>query len=269
MVDPVSATVVGGGLAVLASKDLLNKLLGPSADYIGGEAKNFVEKQHHNVNRIFRSALTKLGDKADQPGTVAPRVLKNVLDEARFCEDELAAEYFGGILASSRTKEGRDDRGVAIAQVVKGLSVYQIRTHYIFYRIVKSLFDGSGLNLQVPSEARQASVLLPHSVWVDAMGFSKHEDDHLVANHVALSLKRLDLIAHAAWGSEDFLKSEGLREVDSDGVVFAPTGFGAELFQWAHGRGDLSPAQLLDESVTLPDQAGIVIPDGARPSREK
>ena len=42
MVDPNA--LIGGGLAALASKDLLTKLLGPTADYIGGEIKDLVEK---------------------------------------------------------------------------------------------------------------------------------------------------------------------------------------------------------------------------------
>ncbi|MDX8128321.1 hypothetical protein QLH52_13575 [Methylomonas sp. OY6] len=43
---------VGTGLAVLGSKEILDKLLGPSADYIGNETKNLIAKC--NINLGFR-----------------------------------------------------------------------------------------------------------------------------------------------------------------------------------------------------------------------
>jgi hypothetical protein len=77
MPDPV--TTVGAGLVVLGSKDLLGKLLGPAADYIGGEIKGFVEKCNINIDNIFSKATNKLGPKLNDPGVVNPRVLKHVL----------------------------------------------------------------------------------------------------------------------------------------------------------------------------------------------
>jgi len=47
MIDPYTAA--GGGLALMASKDLLTKLLGPAAEYIGGEIKGLVEKCNFNI----------------------------------------------------------------------------------------------------------------------------------------------------------------------------------------------------------------------------
>jgi hypothetical protein len=37
-------------------------------------------------------------------------VFKQIWDEGRFIEDELAVEYFGGLLASARPPDGKDDR---------------------------------------------------------------------------------------------------------------------------------------------------------------
>jgi hypothetical protein len=86
-IDPETAKVaIGGGLAVLGSKDLLLKILGPSADYVGGEVKNFVEKCNINLDGIFSRAARKLGDRIDEPGSVSPRVLKDIMDEGRFCD---------------------------------------------------------------------------------------------------------------------------------------------------------------------------------------
>ncbi len=110
MVDPNSIepnTVVGAGLLALASKDTLNRLLGPTADYIGGEIRGLAEKCNINLGCIVRRAVKKLGRKIDEPGAVNSRVLRQVWSEGRFIEDELVAEYFGGLLASSRSASGQ------------------------------------------------------------------------------------------------------------------------------------------------------------------
>ena len=116
---PDSLTTLGTGLVVLGSKDILTKMLGPSAEYIGEVTKGLVEKCNINLDNIFSKAKRRLGNKIEDPGIVNPRVLKHVLDEGRFCEDELTAEYYGGLLASSRTKEGRDDRASRSLNVLK------------------------------------------------------------------------------------------------------------------------------------------------------
>lgn len=105
--DPI--TTVGTGLAVIGSKDVLVKILGPTADYVGGEVKNFVQKCNVNLDNIFVRAQKKLGSRIDEPGAVSPRVLKHVLDEGRFCEDSIVADYYGGVLASSKSEVNRDD----------------------------------------------------------------------------------------------------------------------------------------------------------------
>ncbi len=117
MTDP--STDLGAGLAVLASKDLITKLLGPTAEYIGGELRHLAEKANLNLDSIFNRAMRKLGNKIDTPGSVSPRVLKHVWDEGRFVEDELAAEYFGGLMASARSPDGKDDRVLSLRAHLK------------------------------------------------------------------------------------------------------------------------------------------------------
>ncbi len=84
---------VGTGLAVLGSKEILDKLLGPSADYIGNETKNLIAKCNINLDNIFTIAKKKTGSQLEDGSSVNPRVLKHIIDEGRFCEDELTAEY--------------------------------------------------------------------------------------------------------------------------------------------------------------------------------
>jgi len=270
MVDPVSTgAALGAGLAVLGSKDLLNKLLGPTCDYLGEQTKDFVRKRHENVAKIFQVALRKLGNRIDAPGQVNPRVLKHVLDDGEFCEDSLVADYFGGILASSRTEDGRDDRGVTFAALVKEMSAYQIRLHYIFYRIVKQLFDGKGYNLQDGADQAKMKTFIPCSVFATAMDLSQTEDPDIIIPHCVLGLRRHALIGpRYVWtvGDPQHIRRFH-KDAESDGLLLLPSGLGAELFLWVHGFSNVGPFALLNRQISLDDETVISIPDGATPAR--
>src|SRR5262245_36922667 len=123
---------IGTGLSIVGSAKLLEKLLGPTAEYIGEGVKSWTERRVANVDRILHKAATKLGGKIDQPGIVPARVVCGILDKGSFCEDELCAEYFGGVLASSKSGSPRDDRGASYAALLGRLSTYQIRRIIVF-----------------------------------------------------------------------------------------------------------------------------------------
>lgn len=243
------ATAVGTGAAVLGSKELLGKLLGPTADYLGGEIKNFAQKCNVNLDNIFRKATRKLGSKLDQPGGVNPRVLKHVVDEGRFCEDELTAEYYGGILASARTPEGRDDRGVALLAVVKDLSVYQLRFHFLAYWLVNQHFRGQQHNLADVHELLKLEMYVPASVYLVAMAFSPSEDMPAILMHTLSGLNKHKLIGDNSSGPADVLQKQ-CKYIQNSGIIFSPTLPGAELFLWAVGVQGASGTELLNVEVT-------------------
>jgi len=119
---PSLGLAIGG---ILASKDLLNKLLGPTAEYLGENLKGVVERSAKNTARILQVAYGKLKDRLGDNGQVPPRVLKGVIDEGRFVEDALATEYFGGLLASSRSETG-DDTVLPYVNLVKSMPLIQL-----------------------------------------------------------------------------------------------------------------------------------------------
>ena len=100
MVEPITTVGLGAAAAYL-TKDGIAKLLGPTAEYLGDGLRDYTKRRAENISRIFQKASEKLGNRIETPGEVPPRVLKAVLNEGSFCDDELAAEYFGGVLASS------------------------------------------------------------------------------------------------------------------------------------------------------------------------
>ncbi len=274
MVDPNA--LVGGGLAALASKDVLTKLLGPTAEYIGGEIEGLVEKCNINIGDIFLKAYHKLGGRVEQPGAVNPRVLKNVFEDGKFCEDELSKEYFAGVLASSRTKDGKDDRGVTNAKLVSNLSSYQIRTHYIFYTLLRRTFLPYGSVISPGTHRGVMIIYIPSKTYYTAMEplllASEDSDNISVLAHSINGLRRNDLIEDKyTYGSPEHFAQQRIRVNAQDfvvdekvlcehGISFQPTPSGMELYLWAHGLGDRNHFCFLDESLILEPVEEVQLP---------
>ena len=140
--EPVT-TVGLSAIGAYLAKDRVAKLLGPTAEYLGEGIRDLTQRRVESIGRMFSNASKKLGGNLERPGEVPPTVLRTVLNEASYREDSLSIEYVGGVLASSRTERGRDDRGARMIKVVEGLTSYQMRTHYLVYSSLSRLFSGS------------------------------------------------------------------------------------------------------------------------------
>jgi hypothetical protein len=254
---------LGTGLALLGSAKILEKLLGPTADYIGSGAKDWAQRRQENVGRIFKKAAKKLGPKMDTSGSVPPRVVEGVVNGGSFCDDELGAEYFGGVLASSRSESPRDDRGAVLNALISRLSTYQLRTHYIIYSVVRKLFMGKGLTLGMRDRPK-LEIFLPFGVYASAMEFSADELVQAVAmlEHVFFGLDRESLVDSFMYGAQDALE-ERYAGVSSEGILCVPTVLGAELFLRAHGHASMSASDLLDPTKSFEIDKSVAIPDGA------
>jgi hypothetical protein len=261
------------GLVILGtaigSAKVVEKILGPTADYIGGGLKNWTERRVHNVGRIFEKARNFLGDKINDEGSVPPKVLKGILDEGSFCEDELAAEYFGGVLASSRSEISRDDRGAAFVSLISRLTTYQIRAHCFFYNIVKLIFDGHSINLLTSEGRRELETYIPVGSWVAAMEFSDKEDVGSILNHVMFGLVREGLIEqNFRFGPANEMK-RFVGELASAGILFQPSALGVELFHWAYGKGNVSTSKFLDPTTTFTSNVKIKTLPGFKSTKKK
>lgn len=116
-----------------------------------------------------------LGPKIESPGRVSPRILKRIIDEGAFCEDELALEYFGGVLASSRNSDLRDDRGLTFLSLIESMSSYQIRTHYIFYTILRKKCVGMHINFEDNNWFKKIQVFIPYEEFLNSMDLELHD----------------------------------------------------------------------------------------------
>lgn len=247
--EPVTSIGLGAIAAYLA-KDGVAKLLGPTADYLGEGLKNLTQRRVESIGQIFANASAKLGNRLDQPGQVPARVLKAVLNEGSYCEDPVALEYFGGVLASSRTERGRDDRGARMAKLIDNLSAYQLRTHYLLYSTISILFAQSGRRFATDEDRAQMQTFIPFQGYVASMGFSEDElSNPQIMQHIWHGLSSDDLI-EGRWqfGNQLSLRPIFARAPD-DGIVFHPSSLGAELFLWAFGHGHVPIEHLLSGSL--------------------
>ena len=226
--------IVGLGTGVVASK-----ILGPTADYLGDKLKELTKKRLENTDRIFLKAEKKLGDKLDRPGQVPPKVLKTIINEGSYSDDDITIEYFGGVLASSRTEISRDDRGSRLVKMIDNMSTYQIRSHYLIYSTISELFSNSENSFRLSENRNKMQLFVPIQDYVTAMEFTQKEwNNRQILSHIFHGLHADGLIGND-WG---FGNPESLKNIfsnaPSDGIVCIPSALGAELLLWAFGHGD-------------------------------
>lgn len=238
--EPIT-TLGLGAIAAYLGKDGLQKLLGPTADYLGAGIRDFTKKRVENIGRIFQKADERLGEKRETPGSVPPKVLKTVINDGSYNDDSIAVEYFGGVLASSRTEIGRDDRGARMAKLVDDLSTYQLRTHYLIYSNIKEIFSTKNYQFNM-NDRPKMEIFFPNPQYVQAMGFSSEEISKFdpLLRHTFFGLANDGLIEYDfQYGPKESISSR-FKGATYGGVVCSPSALGAELFLWAFGEGDKS-----------------------------
>jgi hypothetical protein len=255
-IDPLAIFGAIGGA------QLVVKVLGPSAEYLGTNLKELMEKRQKNTKRILENAEKKLGDKANKEGQVSPRVIKEVLDEGSFREDDIGIEYFGGVLASSRTDSNRDDRGIVMMKLISSLSTYQLQTHYMIYKSIKSLLDGFSINFGTGNERRKARVFIPLSSYMGGIGITGYEAEKFdtILSHSMVGLSRESLLEgyEYSYTVEGFNLNDSIKNsIDEGGLLVVPSALGVELFLSANGLADLHPIRLLDKSTIIRPLEGV------------
>lgn len=257
-------SVAGGVLAsAVAGKDLLNRFLGPTADYLGNQTKDLVEKSVNNVNRVFRRAIEKTGAGISHSGQVNPRVFKEVCAEAPFLEDEFVAEYFGGVLASARTVDGKDDSAIPHIHLVKSLSSLQIRLHFTIYASLSNL-----LHVRQPNEkwsdhvVSLASVGLSHAVSDKNTTVSPSEI--LFALRGLIDSKLLSSVIAFDFDDVQFFEGFDRDSHKPNTIAVMPTEKGASLFLRALGLKGLHPEVIssvcVERSVTSELMSQLQLP---------
>lgn len=245
---------------VTAAK-LTYDVLGPTAKILGKQLGEWTGAALKNGERVLTWAFKRLGNLIPVDRGVPSRIAKTIVMEAPFCEDELAAAYFGGVLASSWSGIDRDDRGQTYLMQLTRMSTYQVRAHYVFYQVATKLLEGKLKSLRDNESLFGQSIGIPEASFKGAMGFSLNEEKKMgvLVYHAMTGLEREGLIS-SNWALGGY-KTSNLAVSSSTRawLSFEATRPGIELLAWAYGKCDLGWVECFDGGHFQP-VPGIEVP---------
>ena len=221
------------GIAAALGVKLAYDVCGPTAKYLGGKTCDLAKEGISNIKRVFKSAQQKLKSSRTSDGQVSPRVLRHVIPEAFFTDDELAAEYLGGVLASSKSGISSDDRAVPYLALVSQLSTYQLRTHCIAYTSILNSKKIDDRHIQNWFLNYDVTIILDECDYYNAMSLADSESPHVFADHAFIGLEANALLSGGKEGCITDKKRKPVQNIR----YFYPSRQGIELFLWAHGVG--------------------------------
>ncbi len=243
------ALLSGGAVAwLLTNKELTNKLLGPSADYIGDLSKRFLEhaleKQPRNIANIFIKATKKLGNKVDEPGAIEPRILKTIIEDGAFIEEDLVADYYAGVLASSRDKDGKNDNGLPYLKLLQSMSSFDLILHSLLYKTVQGEFKESAYRIGNPNERHKMELFVPYEqLVIELMKYSPNTNTTNAYSKIADTMFRFSqhsiILERWELAPAKSIKTTTKGKVSTSGLIFTPAPVGTCLALWGYGNGDL------------------------------
>jgi hypothetical protein len=219
----------------------LQKTLGPVLSEIGEDLKKLYAKGRDN---IISKAYKKIADPEDGKSANL-RIAHDVLTNGAFTDEEICAEYFGGILASSRTDDGKNDDAIQFVDTIKSLSSKQLHLHYVFYNSLNRLLVQAGS----PVNVGQSTEINGKEVWFSTvelvqLGLRIDTDFNI--------LHRQGLLSSYQTNAHPIDEKRRLPYAKA-----GPTTFGVFLYAIAHNR--LAEWRSFD-SVQFEDFDGISLP---------
>jgi hypothetical protein len=202
------------------------------------------------IKRRLDGTLEKAKAKAgDRDLAYSDQVAAKALNEAAWNDDELTADYLGGVLAGSSLD---DDSGAAVIAQIGRLSAIQLRLHYVIYRELRRLDPQPRPNLYQHSEANGAGVRIPMVDLDPVLG---------AGGLIGLPGTVAALVREGLVGDAWSVGMEPGAPADSPlgfTLQARPTGIGAELFLWGHGVRPVHANRIFE-----PDLAMTILTDVA------
>lgn len=196
------------------------KVLGPALEEIGEDFRNL-----YNLGRdkIISAAHKKLANPEDGKRTNL-RVTRDVFWNGAFSDTDICAEYFGGILAASRSDDGQDDDVIQFLDVIRSMSSSQLTLHYLLYTCLNKLLLQSNdtVNIAAGSEIQSRTAYFS---WHELSGIFKIEV------HTALNILHRQGLLH-----EYKLDYDSANEAKLAYIMIRPTTFGVFLYAAVHNK---------------------------------
>jgi hypothetical protein len=192
---------------------------------------------------VVRERLHEVGRRAARKavrGELAPcgRVVVKALEEAAWTDEQIVAEYLGGVLAASQDD---DDDAVSVVALIGRLSALALRAHFVAYREARRVWVGSPLDvagLVENGHLSQAVRVRADEYW-HAVGLNG-DPARVTFASVYYRLRNEDLFSSYGWpGAID-------ESTGEEYLRFNLTLAGAELFLWGTGLPGADPVRLFD-----------------------
>lgn len=144
----------------------LQKLLGPALSEVGGDInKLYCAGRDKLISAAFRKV-----NNPDDGKQANLRVTRDVLWNGAFSDEEICAEYFGGVLASSRSDDGRSDDAIQYVDTIKAMSSKQLHLHYSIYKCLNErLVELNRARTGIAINVGQQSELAKNDIWFAAV----------------------------------------------------------------------------------------------------
>ncbi|MEH6406955.1 MAG: hypothetical protein V7767_06730, partial [Leeuwenhoekiella sp.] len=179
---------------------------------------------------------------------IPPKILREVINEGSFCEDEVTLNYYAGILGSSLSEDGKDDRGIFYTNIINSLSSYQLRFHYLvsinFISFHKQLKDLS-TEYNIPYH-RKLSGIVSRKYIFDKMNFNENEK---LLEHCISGLKKEGLYHTSFQDKDSYLKNS---KVNDDLETTMLSRLGIQLYLWCSGNKDIEASDILETKSNNP-----------------
>jgi hypothetical protein len=195
------------------------KLFGTALATMGDDINKLYIKGRDKIVEV----ATKKVDNPDDGKKVNRRAARDVLWNGAITEDEVCAEYFGGMLAAARSEDGKDDAVVHYVDTIKAMSARQLELHYVIYKAWQVLLNKGGKPINV---ALSAEVQAWH-IFMNGLELSGRQ---LPYDRDLTILHRLGLVVTFKYDN---------HVVENTSMPFAdvtPTTFGVMLFAVAHNK---------------------------------
>lgn len=198
----------------------IRKVLGPTMTEFGEDLKYLYTKGR---DKIFAAAQRKINDPEDGQRANL-RVARDVLWNGAFTDEDICAEYFGGILAASRSSDGNNDETIQFVEVTKSLSSKQLHLHYIIYCALNKRFVACNKKINVGQGTEMNSC----EVWFAAVELERD---------VRLRLETdLNVLLRMGLLHEFITDTHKPHQVEFSVLFIRPTTFGVLLYAAAHNR---------------------------------
>ena len=224
----------GGGVAGLAlyATKMLNDIAGPTAKVTGTVLAEWAELRLRNWLGITSAAAELVEDHESDSGEVHPQVLNRILGDGTWVDDDVTQRYLGGVLAASRTDDGREVRGGYYANLLSFMTPDQVRLHHVVYSALAN--DPPQMEYADKSSIRHAGILFRVA---DLAGYFPGEHETLpihVLSEAAAGLARDELTNGQLIGDPSDLEKLGIT-VGEPSALFYPSVMGILLYLWGCG----------------------------------